>query len=160
MLYKDTHGKHLSLFLGLVDTRRNILHYINAGHVPPALIRGESGEIKHLEEGGTVIGLFPQADFTRGSAKLEPGDLLVCCTDGILEVYDENQQPYGSKRLADLVREQRQRSAQGIVDAVLSDVASYSTASMNDDDKVLIVLKVTSEKSQEVSTNGNVEGSN
>jgi serine phosphatase RsbU (regulator of sigma subunit) len=32
MLYQDTHaGKHLSLFLGLVDTRRNVLHYINAG---------------------------------------------------------------------------------------------------------------------------------
>jgi sigma-B regulation protein RsbU (phosphoserine phosphatase) len=154
MLYKDTHGKHLSLFLGLVDTRRNVLHYINAGHVPPALIRGESGEIKLLEEGGTVIGLFPQADFTRGSAKLEPEDLLVCCTDGILDVCDEHQQQYGSKRLAELVRENRQRNAQGIVDAVLSDVASYSTASMNDDDKVLIVLKVTSDKTQEASANG------
>jgi sigma-B regulation protein RsbU (phosphoserine phosphatase) len=124
--------------------------------VPPALIRGESGEVKLLEEGGTVIGLFPQADFTRGSAKLEPGDLLVCCTDGILEVRDENQQQYGIKRLADLVREHRQRSAQGIVDAVLSDVASYSTAGMNDDDKVLMVVKVTSDKSQEAFANGNV----
>jgi sigma-B regulation protein RsbU (phosphoserine phosphatase) len=159
MLYKDTHsGKHLSLFLGLVDTRRNVLHYINAGHVPPALIRGRTPEVKLLEEGGTVIGLFPQADFTRGSAKLEPGDVLVCCTDGILEVADENHQQYGSRRLAELVREHRQRSAQGIVDAVLSDVASYPTASMNDDDKVLIVMKVTSDKSQEVSGNGNGNG--
>jgi sigma-B regulation protein RsbU (phosphoserine phosphatase) len=157
MMYKDTHaGKHLSLFLGLVDTRRNILHYINAGHVPPALIRGGSGEVKLLEEGGTVIGLFPQADFTRGSAKLEAGDVLVCSTDGILEVRDENHEQYGAQRLADLVRSHRERSAQGIVDAVLSDVASYSTASMNDDDKVLIVLKVTSDKSEEVSGNGNV----
>jgi phosphoserine phosphatase RsbU/P len=161
MLYKDTHaGRHLSLFLGLVDTRRNMLHYINAGHVPPALIRGESGEIKLLEEGGTVIGLFPQADFTRGSIKLEPGDVLVCSTDGILEVSDEKGEHYGADRLADLVRSHRQRTAQGIVDAVLSDVASYSTASMNDDDKVLIVMKVTSDKSQEVSANGNAGGSN
>jgi sigma-B regulation protein RsbU (phosphoserine phosphatase) len=157
MLYKDTHGKHLSLFLGLVDTRRNVLHYINAGHVPPALIRGESGEVKLLEEGGTVIGLFPQADFTRGSAKLEAGDVLVCSTDGILAVRDENHEQYGAQRLADLVRSHRERSAQGIVDAVLSDVASYSTASMNDDDKVLIVMKVTSDKSEEVSGNGNVD---
>ncbi|HYL91661.1 MAG TPA: GAF domain-containing protein, partial [Alphaproteobacteria bacterium] len=32
LLYQDTHaGKQLSLFMGLVDTRRNVLHYINAG---------------------------------------------------------------------------------------------------------------------------------
>jgi phosphoserine phosphatase RsbU/P len=150
MLYKDTHsGKHLSLFLGLVDTRRNVLHYVNAGLMPPILVRGKSGEIKLLEEGGTVIGLFPQADYVRGSVKLELGDVLACCTDGILDVSDLGDEAYGTKRLADLVRRNRDRSAQGIADAVLSEVSSYATASMNDDDKVLLVLKVTADKGQE-----------
>jgi sigma-B regulation protein RsbU (phosphoserine phosphatase) len=148
MLYKDTRGKHLSLFLGLVDTRRNVLHYVNAGLAPPILVRGKAGEIKLLEEGGTVIGLFPQADYVRGSIKLELGDVLACCTDGILDVSNEGE-TYGPKRLADLVRRNRDRSAQGIADAVLSEVSSYSTASMNDDDKVLLVLKVTADKGQE-----------
>jgi len=146
MLYKDTHvGRQLSLFLGLVDTRRNVLHYVNAGHVPPMLVRGKSGEIKLLEEGGTVIGLFPQADYTRGSVKLEKDDLLVCCTDGIVKVSDESKEEYGAKRLAKLARRHRERNAQGVVDAILSEVSAYSTASMNDDDKVLIVMKVTAE---------------
>jgi phosphoserine phosphatase RsbU/P len=150
MLYKDTRGgKHLSLFLGLVDTRRNVLHYVNAGLVPPILVRGKDGEIKLLEEGGTVIGLFPQADYVRGSIKLEQGDVLACCTDGILDVSNDGDETYGSKRLADLVRRHRDRSAQGIADAVLSEVSSYATASMNDDDKVLLVLKVTADKRQD-----------
>ena len=150
MLYKDTRGgKHLSLFLGLVDTRRNVLHYVNAGLVPPILVRGKGGEIKMLEEGGTVIGLFPQADFVRGSIKLEQGDVLACCTDGILEVSNDRDETYGANRLADLVRQNRDRSAQAIADAVLQEVSSYATASMNDDDKVLLVLKVTADKSQE-----------
>jgi hypothetical protein len=42
------------------------------------------------------------------------------------------------------VRRQREKSAQGIVDAVLSEVAGYSTASVSVDDKVLVVMKVTS----------------
>ncbi len=146
MLYKDTRqGKHLSIFLGLVDTRRNLLQYVNAGHVPPVLVRGESGEVKRLEEGGTVIGLFPQADYTRGLVKLEKGDVLVCSTDGIINVADEGREKLGVARLAELVGSNRTRSAQGIVDAVLSEVAAYSSASMNDDDKVLIVMKVTAE---------------
>ncbi|HLW53721.1 MAG TPA: GAF domain-containing SpoIIE family protein phosphatase [Candidatus Angelobacter sp.] len=148
MLYKDTRaGKNLSLFLGLVDTRRNMLQYVNAGLVPPMLVRGQSGEIKLLEEGGTVIGLFPQADYTRGSVRLEKGDLLVCCTDGILHIADERGQQYGPKRLAEVVRKHHEESAQDVVDAVLGEVSSYPTASMNDDDKVLIVMKVTAESS-------------
>jgi len=158
MLYKDTRaGKYLSIFLGLVDTRRNVLHYVNAGHVPPILVRGQSGEVKLLEEGGTVIGLFPQADYNRGSVKLEQGDLLVCCTDGILKVSDEQKQEYGGQRLAEFVRRQRDRSAQGVVEAVLGEVSSYSTASMNDDDKVLIVMKVTADSKKETAGNGTGE---
>lgn len=147
MLYNYTKaGKHLSVFLGLVDTRRNVLQYVNAGHVPPILVRGKTGEIKLLEEGGTVIGLFPQVDYTRGSVTLEKDDVLVCTTDGILRISDEQKHEYGALRLTDFVRRHRGRSAQGIVDAVLAEVSAYSTASMNDDDKVLIVLKVTADK--------------
>jgi sigma-B regulation protein RsbU (phosphoserine phosphatase) len=150
MLYKDTRaGRYLSIFLGLVDTRRHVLHYVNAGLAPPILVRGATGEIKLLEEGGTVIGLFPQADYARGSVKLEEGDLLVCCTDGILQVSDETQEAYGVERLAAFVRLHRSRNAQGIADAVLADVSSYPAASMNDDDKVLIVMKVTADKKTE-----------
>jgi sigma-B regulation protein RsbU (phosphoserine phosphatase) len=150
MLYKDTHaGKHLSVFLGLVDTRKHVLQYVNAGLAPPILVRGRDGAVKLLEEGGTVIGLFPQADYSRGSLKLEPGDLLVCCTDGILQVSDETKEEYGTRRLAEFVRSQRERTAQGVVDAVLSEIAAYPTSSMNDDDKVVIVMKVTAENGTE-----------
>jgi sigma-B regulation protein RsbU (phosphoserine phosphatase) len=150
MLYKDTRGKHLSIFLGLMDTRRNVLQYVNAGLVPPILVRGATGEVKLLEEGGTVIGLFPQVDYTRGSVKLEKGDLLVCCTDGILQVSDEREEAYGANRLAEVVCRHRDRNAQDVVDAVLTDVSSFPAASMNDDDKVLIVMKVTADKSEDV----------
>ncbi len=146
MLYNNTRpGKYLSLFLGLVDTRRNVMHYINAGHVPPVLVRAGSGEVKLLEEGGTVIGLFPQSDYTRGSVKLSAGDVLACCTDGILEIADEQNEEYGIDRFAACVRRNRTKGAQNIVDAVFSEVASYSTASMNVDDKVLMVMKITSD---------------
>jgi sigma-B regulation protein RsbU (phosphoserine phosphatase) len=142
MLYSSAGaGRYLSLFLGLVDTRRNVLQYINAGHVPPVLVNA-AGDVKLLEEGGSVIGLFPQADYKRGSVKLNPGDVLVCSTDGILEISDEHGNEYGSMRLAECVRRQREKSAQTIADAVLAEVASYSTASMNVDDKMMVVMKV------------------
>jgi serine phosphatase RsbU (regulator of sigma subunit) len=146
MIYNDTKShQYLSMFLGLVDTRRSGLHYINAGHVPPILIHGETGEYKLLNEGGTVVGLFPQAEYTRGSATLAPGDILVCCTDGILEAMDQKEDEFGTERLAAAVARHRSKSSQAIVDAVLTEVNQFSRAGQHFDDKVLMVMKVTSQ---------------
>jgi phosphoserine phosphatase RsbU/P len=143
MIYTDTKsGKFLSLFLGLVDTRRNGLHFINAGHVPPILVSGETGEYKELTDGGMVIGLFPSAEYTRGTAKLNPGDVLVCCTDGILEANNTNDDEYGTERLAACVARHRTKPAQGIIDAVLAEVKEFGVGGSNIDDKVLMVVKV------------------
>ena len=144
MIYNDTKSeKFLSIFLGLVDTRRSGLHYINAGHVPPILISGQTGEYKLLEEGGTVIGLFPRSEYSRGAAALTPGDILVCCTDGILEAMDLQEEEYGNDRLAACVSKHRSKSAQTIVEAVLADVNEFSRGGTHIDDKVLMVMKVT-----------------
>jgi sigma-B regulation protein RsbU (phosphoserine phosphatase) len=144
MMYHDAKStKYLSIFLGLVDTRRNGLHYINAGHVPPLLVRGATGEYKRLEEGGLVVGLFPQAEYERGSVRLEPGDVLVCCTDGILEATDGREEEFGSERLAAAVARHRAKNAQDIVECVLEEVNRFATGGTHVDDKVLMVMKVT-----------------
>lgn len=153
MIYNDTRSKKfLSIFLGLIDTRRNGLHYINGGHVPPLLINGETGEYKLLEEGGTVIGMFPSAEYSRGSARLKPGDILVCCTDGIVESMDPRDDEFGTERLASSILKNRHKPAEEIVDSVLAEVEEFSRGGTHVDDKVLMVLKVSD--SGELSTGG------
>jgi sigma-B regulation protein RsbU (phosphoserine phosphatase) len=147
MMYNDTKSrKYLSIFLGLVDTRRNGLHYINAGHVPPILVNGETGEYQLLQDGGTVVGLFPTAEYTRGSAKLNPGDILVTSTDGITEACDANDEEYGYDKLAACVAKNRHKSADQIIEAVLDEVRAHSCEGVHVDDKVLMILKVTKDR--------------
>jgi sigma-B regulation protein RsbU (phosphoserine phosphatase) len=125
-----------------VDTRRGGLHYINCGHVPPMLVRAEKKGLLDLEEGGTVIGLFPHADYKRGSTMLKPGDVMVCCTDGILEASNLNEDEYGRERLVECIRVNQQKSAKAITEAVLADVNAFSRGSKYTDDKVLMIVKV------------------
>lgn len=144
MMFNDTKSeKYLSCFLGLVDTRRSGLHYINCGHVPPILVHGETGKYELLEEGGTVVGLFPSADYRRGSVKLNPGDVLITCTDGILEACNAQEDEFGKDRLAACVKDNRHKNAQGIVDSVLSQVNTFASSGKYTDDKVLMIMKVT-----------------
>jgi len=151
MMYNDTKSeKYLSCFMALVDTRRAGLHYINAGHCPPMLIPADGGPEMPLTEGGTVIGLFPKSEYKRGSEKLNKGDVLVLCTDGIMEASNKEDDEYGKERLAECVRQNRHKNAQGIVDSVLAEVNAFAMGGTFKDDKVLMIMKVNSEGEPEV----------
>jgi phosphoserine phosphatase RsbU/P len=137
--------KYLSIFMGLVDTRANKLHYINCGHCPPVLINGQTGEYRLLDKGGMVVGMFADAVYARGSERLNKGDTLVCCTDGILEADNKDEEEYGTQRLAACVAQQLSKPAQSIVDSVLDEVTRFSVGGQNIDDKILMVMKVTAD---------------
>ena len=141
MILADTRrGKYLSLFMGLVDVRRKTLHYINCGHVPPILIRPKQGAVQ-LSEGGMVIGLFENASYDRGHTALQPGDVLVLCTDGITEAMDAQHEEYGMERLTQAVTDSADKTAGEIVDHVSADVARFSRQGTHIDDKVMIAIK-------------------
>ena len=142
MILTDTRSqKYLSIFIGLVDIRRKGLHYINCGHVPPVIIRHNQAPMS-LTEGGMVIGLFENASYERGHTKLQQGDVMVMCTDGITESMNTVQDEFGIERLVQSVQNVADKSAAEIVSAVNADVVRFSRHGTHVDDKVMIVVKV------------------
>ncbi len=143
MIYNDTKSKkYLSCFIGLVDTKRNGLHYINAGHCPPILVHGHDGSFQKLEKGGTVVGLFPDVEYERGSLDMQPGDILVLSTDGITEACNVQEDEFEAEGLAAAVAKYRDRPAKEIVTKVLAEVNEFARGGPHIDDKVLMVVKV------------------
>jgi sigma-B regulation protein RsbU (phosphoserine phosphatase) len=135
-------GKYLTMFMGLIDTQGKTIDYINCGHVPPAIIRADRERVD-LTEGGMVVGLFDGVKYQSGQVKLETGDVLVLCTDGITESMDEQQEEYGTDRLVNCVRGAAGHSAAEIVAVVNNEVAEFSRLGTHLDDKVIIAVKVT-----------------
>ncbi|MDX2931483.1 SpoIIE family protein phosphatase [Streptomyces ipomoeae] len=87
------------------------LHIANAGHIPPVLVRAEDGrsELLDLPTGAPIgVGGVP---FEAVRVRVEPGDRLVMCTDGLVEV-----------RGADI----------GVGLATLCESAAHPAASMDD----------------------------
>ncbi len=138
----DTHGqKFMTMFLGLLDQRHGVLHYVNAGHVPPAVVRTD-GSVEYLTEGGVIVGMFPAVKYERGFARLSPGDVVIACTDGITEAATPQDVEFGVERLVDVVRRGRAGAASAIADSVLAEVEQFSRGGSRDDDRVALVLKV------------------
>ena len=79
-------GKYLTMFLALIDIRRQTLDYINCGHVPPGSRQNRKGRPSSPTEGGMVVGLFDNMPYKiKASTNSRAGDVLVLCTDGITE---------------------------------------------------------------------------
>jgi len=134
-------GKYMTMFLGLLDLPRRGLHYINAGHVAPVVIRRGSEPI-YLREGGMVVGLMPGTRYRRGFMQLEPGDVVLTCTDGITEADNPAEEQYGAARMVAQASSQLHRSAVEIVDAIHADVERFSRGGQHQDDRVLMAIKV------------------
>jgi sigma-B regulation protein RsbU (phosphoserine phosphatase) len=128
--------KFVSCFYGELETG-GILIYSNAGHNPPFLLKGN--RVEYLRNGGPVFGPTPDATYTRGFAKLDPGDLLCLYTDGIVEAHDRRDKEFSLERLVRVVRQNRMRSAQDIGQEVLARVAKWGRE--GEDDRTIVIVK-------------------
>lgn len=78
-------GKHLTMFIGLIDARDSTLTYAVGGHHPMPILQQE-GRTMFLEGRGMPIGLFEQPVFEERRIALAPEYSITLFSDGILEV--------------------------------------------------------------------------
>ncbi len=128
--------KFVTLFYGELETG-GILIYSNAGHNPPFLLKRHHVEL--LRNGGPVLGPTPDATFTRGFAKLDPGDVLCLYSDGVVEAHDRHDREFGLDRLQRIVKSNRHRTAQEIGQEVLARVAKFGRA--GEDDRTVVIVR-------------------
>ena len=100
-------NRYATFFYAQYDPVRRVACVMStAGHNPPMVCRKSDGnrQFMRLEEGGTVVGLFPDFSYRGGQLELQPGDLLVAFTDGISEAMNRDDEEYGEDRLMETVR--------------------------------------------------------
>jgi len=109
-IYSITNGENfITLFMAKYNILTRELLYFNAGHVPPILIAGEEAEL--LETGSTLLGIFeelPKIQF--GKKILPPNTTIVCFTDGLTELENEDEEQFGTDRLLAFVKSNHRMS--------------------------------------------------
>lgn len=139
-LYRTTpQEKYATLFLAMYDGHTRQLTYSNAGHLPPILV-GESGKIRRLETGGTVVGLFDNMLYEEGTVNLGPGEIFLAYSDGITEPENDYGE-FGEDRLIDLVRSNRHLPLERISELVTSAVYEWIGANEQPDDVTLVLAR-------------------
>ena len=134
-------GKYVTLFYAVIDPPRRRMLYVNAGHVPPVLLRS-SGAVELLEEGGVPLGLFESPRYFEGHTALTEGDILTLYTDGVVETANRDDDFYGVDRLVAVVKGRETSSATEICSGIMQDVRRHGGGARTDD-RTLVVMKAT-----------------
>jgi len=140
LFYENTTDEsYATMFFGVYDDSRT-LRYANCGHIPP-LILSADGSIQHLTSTTTVLGLFSKWECPIEEKKLQPGDLLVICTDGVTEAPNPQGEEYGDERLAEVIRANRALPVNELLTAIQASVRNFSCGATQSDDVTLIVTR-------------------
>jgi sigma-B regulation protein RsbU (phosphoserine phosphatase) len=133
----------LTLVYAVIDAKTKTIHYCNAGHNPPLLVKA-SGKSKALKTGGLLLGVFDKQQYKSETLHLEKGDVLFFYTDGLPEAHtpQPDRVEFGEKRILDFLLEHRHLRASAIIEAFLNHIKEFTTGAHQHDDLTLVVVKV------------------
>jgi sigma-B regulation protein RsbU (phosphoserine phosphatase) len=137
-------NRYATFFYAQYEPGGRILKYVNAGHNAPILCRkrADSPEIERLEEGGTVVGLFPEAPYREAQLTLCRGDVVVAFTDGISEAMNDAEEEWSEEQLIQTIKNGDSRSAADMITSILERVDAFTSGARQHDDMTLVVMRV------------------
>ncbi len=133
-------NRYATFFYGVYDPRSRDFMYVNGGHNPPMVFRGD--QVLRLEEGGPVVGLFGPAQYTQASIKLQPGDTMVLFTDGVSETMNAAEDEFDEERLMAAVRSGAGLKPAALIDSIISACDVFAAGAPQHDDMTLVVARV------------------
>lgn len=142
-LYTGRIDSFVTAFYGVYDPDKRTLTYSCAGHPPPRLKRCTDGSLMELDcAGGFPLGVMDDGEYDEAVLQLQPGDQIVFYTDGITEAANSRGELFGGERL-DRVLENCSIQASSLLDAVLASMDEFAEGHPPDDDRTMIVGRVT-----------------
>ncbi len=127
-------------FFAELDPETGSLVYVNAGHNVP-ILRKASGALERLEAGGIPVGIFAEAAYQVGTARLERGDWLVIFTDGVVEAVNTKDVEYGEPELIRLVDRESGSAPAELLRSLMAGLDQFVGNTPQHDDITCLLLK-------------------
>ena len=113
-----------------------VVHLVNAGHLPPIVLRGSTFE--EMPKGGTAFGILPKAKYSDQRIEPQNGELPLVYSDGLTEARNERDEFFGSERLMPTLGG---LSTEQVGEKLLAAVDQFVGDARANDDLSLVVFK-------------------
>ncbi|MEU6785871.1 PP2C family protein-serine/threonine phosphatase [Nonomuraea angiospora] len=127
--------------LAALGIRTGVLTWVNRGHPPPLLLRQGHVVAELATEPDPPMGLRLGAYEDPAHYQLQPGDRILCYTDGVVEAKDPHGREFGLDRFVDFItrHEAAQVSAPETLRRLVQALLQYQHGVLQDDATVLLV---------------------
>jgi phosphoserine phosphatase RsbU/P len=122
------------------DPATRKLAYVNAGHNPP-IIRRIEGATEKLEIGGLPLGIDATAAYETGEVILQPGEVLILYTDGVVEAFNERNEEFGNDRWLQAIRALPDSAAAESLQFLMRRVDEFVLTTRQSDDITCLVMR-------------------
>jgi phosphoserine phosphatase RsbU/P len=134
-------GWFATVFLARLVPSTRSLTYAGAGH--EAYLLDDFGQVETLKSTGIPLGILAEGRILSGrELTLQPGQILLLISDGILESMSPSDDRFGLTRTMDVVRRNRELPAREIADALCLAAQDHARPARPQDDMTVVVVKV------------------
>jgi sigma-B regulation protein RsbU (phosphoserine phosphatase) len=135
-------NRFVAMVFGVYDASAKTLAVANAGFPRPHLLR--DGRVEEIPVQGLPLGILPEPRYDERTLKLEVGDVVLFCSDGVTESFDGSGEEFGLERVQAFVVDNATATAQEIADGLLRITDAHAGGGNTEpqDDRTVVVLKV------------------
>ncbi|MBK7406308.1 MAG: PP2C family protein-serine/threonine phosphatase [Phycisphaerales bacterium] len=131
----------VTAFFGVYDPLTGRLQYARAGHNPPRLKKGDTGEVLAIDGApGLPLGIIDEYDGLNGTIVLGPLDTLVLYTDGITEAFSPQREQFGVQGLDEALLG-CSGDPECVVDSVHKALFRHTGSLSRDDDQTIVAIR-------------------
>ena len=133
----------VTAFIGVLDLPTGCLHYCNAGHNPPLLIRSSGVSLLPCES-NFILGLEAGLPFVPQEIQLEPQTALFLFTDGLNEAENITHDQFGDDRIlseAEALLAEGNNRPEAIVRRMADAVHAFVGQAEQSDDLTMLAIK-------------------
>ena len=124
--------------LGMIDLETGILRLTNAGHPPTYRVRG--AEVEEVLLPSSALGGLGR-NYGKATLTLQPGDVVVWLSDGLIEATNAADEPFGYESVAQTLAGTPGESAAAVRNRLLAAVERHAGGQPLTDDRTLMVLR-------------------
>lgn len=130
----------VTAWLGVLDLTDGKLTYVNAGHNPPLIKKGDGGFEFLASRPAFVLAGMDGVRYRQYELTMAPGDRLFLYTDGVTEATNRKNELYGNDRMKMFMNKHAKDSACDIIAGLRSEVDAFQGADHQFDDITMLML--------------------
>jgi sigma-B regulation protein RsbU (phosphoserine phosphatase) len=124
------------------DHENKEILYSNAAHLPLLVYKQKTGTLHKVDTPGLPIGVERAGSYGQKRFTLADGDLIVLCTDGVLEAMNGEGKQYSVEGLKRVVTANADMEVGDLVETIRRDLAEFVGSARQFDDQTLLLMRV------------------